>query len=73
MTLAELLERHGETEQALVVLQPVYDWFTEGFDTNDLQAAARILARLANSPTPRAPVLPTAPDAPAAGMFRTAS
>ena len=73
MTFAELLERHGETEQALAVLQPVHDWFTEGFDTHDLQVASRILARLSGSPTPREPVLPTAPGTPAAGMFRTAS
>ena len=73
MTLAELLERHGEAEQALAVLQPVYDWFTEGFDTSDLQAAAQILARLSNSPAPRAPELPSATDALASGSFRTAS
>ena len=28
------------------LLEPVYSWFTEGFDTPDLQAARRLLAEL---------------------------
>jgi len=28
------------------LLAPVYDWFTEGFDTKDLQEAKALLAEL---------------------------
>jgi hypothetical protein len=28
------------------LLAPVYDWFTEGFDTKDLQDAKSLLAEL---------------------------
>jgi hypothetical protein len=28
------------------LLSPVYDWFTEGFDTKDLQEAKALLAEL---------------------------
>jgi hypothetical protein len=30
-----------------VLLAPVYDWFTEGFDTADLQEAKTLLEALA--------------------------
>jgi hypothetical protein len=29
----------GEGQQAFELLAPVYDWFTEGFDTRDLKDA----------------------------------
>jgi adenylate cyclase len=35
--LARLHSRRGEYEDARAVLAPVYNWFTEGFDTKDLQ------------------------------------
>jgi hypothetical protein len=32
--------------EALASLQPVYDWFTEGFETADLKAARNLLNTL---------------------------
>jgi predicted ATPase len=45
-SLARLLRDQGRPADALAVLQPVYDRFTEGFDTADLKAAEVILADL---------------------------
>jgi predicted ATPase len=45
-TLARLLAGRGDSAQALAVLAPVHDWFTEGRDTKDLKEAARLLADL---------------------------
>jgi predicted ATPase len=45
--LATLLEKRGEHEAARQVLSPVYEWFTEGFDTRDLIEAKQVLDRLA--------------------------
>ena len=73
MTLAEVLERAGETQQALALLQPVHDWFTEGFATSDLRDAARILARLSGGHTPHGVVPPSLHDAQQVTAFRTAS
>ena len=38
-TLAQLLAERGERAAARKLLAPVFDWFTEGFDTRDLKAA----------------------------------
>ena len=38
--------RQGRGDDAPRVLQPVYDRFTEGFDTPDLRAAKRLLDEL---------------------------
>jgi class 3 adenylate cyclase/tetratricopeptide (TPR) repeat protein len=45
-TLARLLASRGESAEALAVLAPVHDWFSEGRDTKDLKEAARLLADL---------------------------
>jgi predicted ATPase len=45
-TLARLLASRGDRAEAIAVLAPVYDWFTEGRDTNDLKEAAQLLADL---------------------------
>jgi class 3 adenylate cyclase/tetratricopeptide (TPR) repeat protein len=45
-TLARLLASRGDSAEALAVLAPVHDWFTEGRDTRDLKEAARLLADL---------------------------
>ena len=37
----------GRRTKARDLLTPVYSWFTEGFDTADLQEAAALLAELA--------------------------
>jgi adenylate cyclase len=47
MSLARLWQRQGKRTQARVLLAEVYDWFTEGFDTADLQEAKGLLDALA--------------------------
>ena len=44
--LARLLRERGECEEAVSTLRPVYDWFTEGFDTADLKDAKALLDEL---------------------------
>jgi class 3 adenylate cyclase/tetratricopeptide (TPR) repeat protein len=48
MSLARLLRDQGKPEQARELLAPVYGWFTEGFDTLDLQEAKALLQDLAS-------------------------
>jgi predicted ATPase len=43
MGLARLLRDQGRTADALAVLKPVYNRFTEGFDTTDLKGAKALL------------------------------
>jgi predicted ATPase len=45
-TLAQLLIERGLRDAAREVLAPIYDWFTEGFDTHDLRAARTLLESL---------------------------
>ena len=45
-TLAELLVERGHRNAARAQLAPIYNWFTEGFDTHDLKAARRLLDSL---------------------------
>ncbi|MEA2788429.1 MAG: hypothetical protein QOG73_835, partial [Acetobacteraceae bacterium] len=45
-SLAPLLRDQGSSAEAKAVLQPVYDRFTEGFDTADLKAAKTLLDAL---------------------------
>jgi tetratricopeptide (TPR) repeat protein len=45
-TLATLMNEQGRRRQALDLLRPVYDWFTEGFDTKDLVEANASLEEL---------------------------
>jgi predicted ATPase len=47
MSLARLWQRQGKRDEACALVQPVYDWFTEGFDTTDLKAARALLEELA--------------------------
>jgi len=46
LSLARLLRGQGRSADAMAVLQPVYDRFTEGFETADLQTAKRLLEQL---------------------------
>jgi predicted ATPase len=46
-SLARLRCDQGRPTEAMALLQPVYDRFTEGFDTADLQAAKALLDALA--------------------------
>jgi DNA-binding winged helix-turn-helix (wHTH) protein/predicted ATPase len=45
-SLSRLLKEQGERQQAHGLLSAVYGWFTEGFDTADLQEARALLAEL---------------------------
>ena len=45
-TLAQLLLERGHRDAAREVLVPVYNWFTEGFDTHDLRAARTLVESL---------------------------
>ncbi|MBV8402490.1 MAG: hypothetical protein JOZ17_27770, partial [Acetobacteraceae bacterium] len=46
MSYARLMRDQGRAWAAYHLLAPVYDWFTEGFDTRDLQEAKSLLAEL---------------------------
>ena len=41
MSLSRLWQQQGKRAEARELLAPVYGWFTEGFDTADLQEARR--------------------------------
>jgi predicted ATPase len=45
-SLARLWQSQGKRQDAYELLAPVYGWFTEGFDTRDLQDAKSLLAEL---------------------------
>jgi len=47
MSLARLWQHQGKRDQAHQLLTASYGWFTEGFDTPDLQEAQALLAALA--------------------------
>jgi class 3 adenylate cyclase/predicted ATPase len=46
-SLARLWKQQGKRQEAHDLLTPVYGWFTEGFDTADLQEAKALLNELA--------------------------
>jgi predicted ATPase len=46
MSMARLWRDQGKRQQARELLAPVYDWFTEGFDTLDLRGAKALLNEL---------------------------
>jgi predicted ATPase len=46
MSLARLWQQQGKQVEARWLLAPIYGWFTEGFDTADLQEAKALLAAL---------------------------
>jgi predicted ATPase len=46
MSLARLWQQHGKRAEAYDLLAPIYGWFTEGFDTADLQEAKVLLEEL---------------------------
>ena len=46
MSLARLWQRQGKRADACQMLAEVYGWFTEGFDTADLQEAKALLDAL---------------------------
>jgi predicted ATPase len=46
MSLARLWQAQGKRAAARALLAPIYGWFTEGFDTADLQEARALLVEL---------------------------
>ena len=46
MSLSRLWQRQGKRTEARQLLAPIYGWFTEGFDTADLQEAQALLEEL---------------------------
>jgi predicted ATPase len=46
MSLSRLWQREGKRAEARTLLAPIYGWFTEGFDTVDLQEAKALLEEL---------------------------
>jgi predicted ATPase/class 3 adenylate cyclase len=46
MSLSRLWQRQGKRAEARALLAPIYGWFTEGFDTADLQEAKALLVEL---------------------------
>jgi predicted ATPase len=47
MSLSRLWQHQGKCTEAHELLAPIYGWFTEGFDTADLQEAKALLEALA--------------------------
>jgi predicted ATPase len=45
-SLARLWSRNGKHKEARDLPAPVYNWFTEGFDTQDLKVAKALLQEL---------------------------
>jgi predicted ATPase len=46
MSLSRLWQQQGKCAKAYELLAPTYGWFTEGFDTADLQEAKALLEAL---------------------------
>jgi len=46
MSLARLRQQQGKKDEARQLLAEIYGWFTEGFDTVDLQEAKALLEEL---------------------------
>jgi class 3 adenylate cyclase/predicted ATPase len=46
MSFARLLDKEGKRDEARAMLADIYGWFTEGFDTADLQDAKALLDEL---------------------------
>jgi len=47
-SLARLWQQQGKCQEAYELLAPVYNWFTEGFDTKDLQEAKALIEELSH-------------------------
>jgi predicted ATPase len=46
LSLSRLWQQQGKRAEAHELLAPIYGWFTEGFDTKDLQEAKALLEAL---------------------------
>ena len=49
MSLTRLWQSRDKCQDATDLLAPVYEWFTEGFDTVDLQEAKVLLGELSEN------------------------
>ena len=49
MSLARLWRHQGKQREAHHLLSEIYGWFTEGFNTKDLQEAKALLEELTRS------------------------
>ena len=49
MSLGRLWQQQGKRDEARHLLADVYGWFTEGFDTADLQEAHALLEEWGNT------------------------
>lgn len=47
LSLSRLRQQQGQRQAARELLEPIYGWFIEGFDTIDLREAQVLLAELA--------------------------
>jgi hypothetical protein len=47
VSLSRLWQRQGKKAEAWQMLEEIYGWFTEGFDTADLKEAKALLPELA--------------------------
>jgi TOMM system kinase/cyclase fusion protein len=52
MSLSRLWQQQGKCQEAHDLLAPIYGWFTEGFDTADLQEAKALLEELSRPTGP---------------------
>jgi hypothetical protein len=48
MSLSRLWQRQGKKDEARQMLAEIYGWFTEGFDTKDLQEAKALIEELSH-------------------------
>ena len=46
MSLSRLWQQQGKRDEAHDLLAPLYGWFTEGFDTTDLQESRALVGGL---------------------------
>jgi hypothetical protein len=46
MSLARLWQQQGKAKEAHQMISEIYGWFTEGFDTRDLQEAKALMEEL---------------------------
>ena len=49
MSLSRLWQQQGKCDAARTLLAPIYSWFTEGFDTADIQEAKALLEALSRT------------------------
>ena len=65
MSLGRLWQEQGKTAEARELLEEVYGWFTEGFETVDLQQAQALLLTLGSQEEPKRVLpLPSPPPLP---------